>query len=123
MPIEGSSGNSNYALDRLRDLLRSGSVDADGRLPTERELSTSFGVSRRDLRRALEVLEMEGRIWRRQGSGTYAGRRPDPSRRGIRRNLVADELRSPVRPLGYVAPSRRYDEVSPGHLVRLDDGM
>ncbi len=77
MPIEGSSGNSNYALDRLRDLLRSGSVDADGRLPTERELSTSFGVSRRDLRRALEVLEMEGRIWRRQGSGTYAGRRPD----------------------------------------------
>jgi len=48
---------------------------------------------------------------------------PDPARRGIRRNLVADELKSPVRPLGYVPPPRRYDEVAPGHLVRVGDGM
>jgi peptide/nickel transport system ATP-binding protein len=48
---------------------------------------------------------------------------PDPARRGIRRNLVADELKSPVRPLGYVVPPQRYDEVAPGHLVRVDDGM
>lgn len=71
------TGNSNYALDRLRDLLRAGSLETDGRLPTERELSTSLGVSRRAVRRALEVLEAEGRVWRRQGSGTYAGPRPD----------------------------------------------
>jgi peptide/nickel transport system ATP-binding protein len=48
---------------------------------------------------------------------------PDPARRGIRRNLSVDELKSPVRPLGYVTPTRRYDEVAPGHLVRVDDGM
>jgi peptide/nickel transport system ATP-binding protein len=48
---------------------------------------------------------------------------PDPARRGIRRNLAVDELKSPVRPLGYVVPARRYDEISPGHLVRVDDGM
>jgi DNA-binding FadR family transcriptional regulator len=30
------------------------------------------------VRRALEVLEAEGRVWRKQGSGTYAGPRPDP---------------------------------------------
>ena len=48
---------------------------------------------------------------------------PDPARRGIRRNLAADELKSLVRPLGYVAPPRRYDEVAPGHRVRVDDGM
>lgn len=77
MPAGESTGNSNYALDRLRDLLRSGGLEVDGRLPTERELSTSLGVSRRAVRRALEVLEMEGRVWRRQGSGTYAGPRPD----------------------------------------------
>jgi DNA-binding FadR family transcriptional regulator len=77
MPVDESSGNSNYALERLRELLRSGGVDPDGRLPTERDLSTSLGVSRRAVRRALEVLETEGRVWRRQGSGTYAGRRPD----------------------------------------------
>ncbi len=48
---------------------------------------------------------------------------PDPARRGIRRNLAVDELKSPVRPLGYVVPTRRYEEVGPGHLVRMDDGM
>jgi peptide/nickel transport system ATP-binding protein len=45
---------------------------------------------------------------------------PDPARRGIRRNLAADELKSPVRPLDYVPPTRQYREVSPGHLVRID---
>jgi DNA-binding FadR family transcriptional regulator len=77
MPTDESRENSNYALERLRDLLRAGGVDSDGKLPTERELSASLGVSRRAVRRALEVLETEGRIWRRQGSGTYAGPRPD----------------------------------------------
>ena len=48
---------------------------------------------------------------------------PDPARRGLRRHLAADELKSPVRPLGYVGPPRRYDEITPGHLVRVDDGM
>jgi peptide/nickel transport system ATP-binding protein len=44
---------------------------------------------------------------------------PDPSRRGITRNLTADELKSPVRPLGYVPPRREYQEVGPGHLVQV----
>jgi len=44
---------------------------------------------------------------------------PDPSRRGITRNMMADELKSPVRPLGYVPPRREYQEVGAGHLVQL----
>jgi DNA-binding FadR family transcriptional regulator len=75
--MDESQGNSNYALEKLRSLLTSESLDADGKLPTERALSELLGVSRRAIRRALEVLEAEGRIWRRQGSGTYAGPRPD----------------------------------------------
>jgi len=46
---------------------------------------------------------------------------PNPSRRGIKRNLGTDELNSPVRPVGYVAPPRRYREVTAGHLVRVDE--
>jgi peptide/nickel transport system ATP-binding protein len=42
---------------------------------------------------------------------------PDPARRGIRRDLAAEELKSPVRPLGYEAPKRTWREVGPGHLV------
>ena len=41
----------------------------------------------------------------------------DPARRSVRRNASGDELRSPIRPLGYVAPQRNYDEVSAGHFV------
>ena len=46
---------------------------------------------------------------------------PDPSRRHLRRNQPINELRTPVRPLDFVAPERRYREVAPGHLVRVDD--
>ncbi len=45
---------------------------------------------------------------------------PDPARRGIRRNLGTDELKSPVRPVGYIPPKRQYREVAAGHLVRLE---
>lgn len=77
MPVSNLPENSTYALERLRGLLHSDQLDADGKLPTERVLSELFDVSRRALRRALEVLEAEGLIWRKQGSGTYAGQQPD----------------------------------------------
>ncbi|OLP44972.1 FadR/GntR family transcriptional regulator [Rhizobium oryziradicis] len=68
--------NANYALEKLRELLRSGGVAPDGKLPTERSLSEQLGIGRRAIRRALEVLEAEGEIWRRQGAGTFIGSRP-----------------------------------------------
>jgi peptide/nickel transport system ATP-binding protein len=43
---------------------------------------------------------------------------PDPTRRGIRRGLSDDEIKSPVRPLSYVPPKRDHIEVSPGHRVQ-----
>ena len=42
---------------------------------------------------------------------------PDPARRGLRRNAAIDELKSPIRPLGYKSPDRVYRIVSPGHMV------
>jgi DNA-binding FadR family transcriptional regulator len=68
--------NANYALEKLRDLLRSGTTGADGKLPTERALSEMLGIGRRAVRQALEVLEAEGEVWRRQGSGTFLGQNP-----------------------------------------------
>lgn len=76
MPDSSPKENSNYALEKLRDLIRHGDVAADGKLPTERTLSEKLGLSRRAIRRALEVLEAEGAIWRKQGSGTYVGQKP-----------------------------------------------
>ena len=73
------SGNSSAALAGLRDLLARGDHGASTRLAPERELAATLGVGRRALRRALEVLEAEGRIWRQQGRGTFSG--PPPSAR------------------------------------------
>ncbi|MGA9859647.1 MAG: FCD domain-containing protein [Solirubrobacteraceae bacterium] len=42
-----------------------------GKLPTERELASEYGVSRTMLRNALTVLESEGRISREVGRGTF----------------------------------------------------
>ncbi len=46
---------------------------------------------------------------------------PDPARRALRRGLAVDEIRTPVRPLGYAPPETRMIEVSPGHFVLDDD--
>ncbi|MET3912443.1 peptide/nickel transport system ATP-binding protein [Bradyrhizobium sp. S3.3.6] len=43
---------------------------------------------------------------------------PDPSRRGTRRDVANDEIRSPVRAADYQPPARQYREVSPGHVVQ-----
>lgn len=77
--MNDDADNSNAALDRLRALLRSGRFATGARLPTERTLAEELGVGRRSVRRAFEVLESEGVVWRRQGSGTFVGPRPrDP---------------------------------------------
>ncbi|EJN08721.1 ATPase component of various ABC-type transport systems with duplicated ATPase domain [Bradyrhizobium sp. YR681] len=48
---------------------------------------------------------------------------PDPARRGTRREVANDEIRSPVRAPDYQPPVRQYREVSPGHVVQAwDDG-
>ncbi len=70
------SDNTTRALNQIRRLIEDGNLPTDGRLPTERELSEALGIGRRTVRRALEVLEAEGLVWRRQGKGTFAGQPP-----------------------------------------------
>ncbi|QOZ51199.1 ABC transporter ATP-binding protein [Bradyrhizobium sp. CCBAU 53338] len=44
---------------------------------------------------------------------------PDPARRGSKREVANDEIRSPVRAPDYQPPARQYREVSPGHVVQV----
>jgi DNA-binding FadR family transcriptional regulator len=60
---------TDHTLTKLRQLIAS--ADGGGRMPPERSLASELGVGRRSLRRALEVLEREGRISRHQGRGTF----------------------------------------------------
>ncbi len=47
------------------------SMNPGDRLPSERELAESLGVSRTSVRQALKVLESSGKLETRVGSGTY----------------------------------------------------
>ncbi|HOA25517.1 MAG: GntR family transcriptional regulator [Aggregatilineales bacterium] len=58
----------------LRKLLQRSEYITGGRLPSEPELAAQFGVSRGTIREALAMLEREGMIFRRHGSGTYVNK-------------------------------------------------
>ena len=44
---------------------------------------------------------------------------PDPARRNQLRPIDNDEVKSPIRPIGYETPKREYREVSPQHMVQV----
>ena len=113
--------NSSLALERLRAMLRDIPATGDNRLPTERQLAENLGISRRSVRRALEVLEAEGLVWRRQGAGTFAGPRPDTltEHEGLDANFSeVMEVRLRLEPqLAQLAALR----ASPAAITRLRD--
>ncbi len=57
--------------EQIRLLIESGELKECQRLPAERDLAERFGVSRPTVREALIVLEVEGHIHIRMGSGVY----------------------------------------------------
>lgn len=92
-------GNGGYAaLVQLQAYLAQVDSSGETRLPPERELCESLGVSRGDLRKALAVLEKDGRIWRRVGKGTFVGSGPIAETIGISeiagRTSPADVMRT-----------------------------
>ena len=55
----------------IRGLIDSGELTQDDQLPSESSLGARFDVSRITVRRALQTLEAEGLIYRRQGLGSF----------------------------------------------------
>lgn len=64
------------ALTEVRRLVQGGRYPIGSRLPAERDLAAELGVGRSTLRKALAVLEAEGKIWRHVGQGTFVGKTP-----------------------------------------------
>jgi len=58
----------------LRERILGGQWSADDRLPSERELSEQYGLSRMMVRQSVTELVKEGLLYREQGKGTFVAR-------------------------------------------------
>lgn len=58
-------------IDDLLEAIENGQLAEHAQLPTEKELSQTYGVSRITSKRALTELESQGLIYRIQGKGSY----------------------------------------------------
>jgi GntR family transcriptional regulator len=74
--LENSRTIRDTVAQRIHELISSGQLGEDGRLPTERDLATQLGVSRTTVRQVLDRLEHEGAVYRRRGrsGGTFVNR-------------------------------------------------
>lgn len=62
---------SDEICEQIKNLILSGKIKPDEKLPPERDLSSSLGVSRPSLREAFQKLEAQGFLEQIQGDGTY----------------------------------------------------
>ncbi|SES25794.1 transcriptional regulator, GntR family [Lentzea xinjiangensis] len=58
-------------LERLRAYVGEAGLSAGDKLPAERDLAASLGVSRASVKQAIVVLEVQGLVEARHGGGTY----------------------------------------------------
>lgn len=66
---------ADSGLARLRSYIEKNDLGPGDRLPAERQLIPELGLSRTELRKALERLERDGVIWRHVGKGTFIAER------------------------------------------------
>jgi GntR family transcriptional repressor for pyruvate dehydrogenase complex len=71
MSTETTARATDLAIAKIKELISSGEFTAGARLPTERELTHRFGVSRSSLREAVRALALVGVLESRVGDGTY----------------------------------------------------
>ena len=109
--------------EQIRILIETGELKAGAKLPAERELSERFGVSRPTVREALIVLEVEGYLQIRMGSGVYINRKPQPMTDAV----PVDDSDGPFEILearlliesGIAEESAR--RATPASIARIDD--
>jgi GntR family transcriptional repressor for pyruvate dehydrogenase complex len=70
-PVRDSRSHSDKIIEQIVDALLRGDLKPGDRLPTERDLATSFSVSRTVVREAVKILAGRGVVEVRHGSGIY----------------------------------------------------
>jgi len=94
-------------VEQIRGLILSGELQPGEKLPPEQELEKQLNVSRSSVREALRVLEFEGLVEVRRGSGTYISEYSNLSKGRIE---VAKWLKSRGESLSEFLQIREYIE-------------
>lgn len=70
-PTGDGRSQTDVVVDEIKRMITSGSLTAGARLPIEKDLAISLGVSRGSLREGVRALCIMGVLETRQGDGTY----------------------------------------------------
>ena len=107
------------AIDRLRELIASGTLRPGDRLPPEMELATQIGASRNTIREAVRALVTAQVLDVRRGDGTYVtSLRPELLLHGV---AFAAEMLQPEHALELVAVRRILESAASGLAARYVD--
>lgn len=112
-------GQASSLTARLRDAVRSGSLQAGTRLPASRTLAGDLGVSRGVVVRTYEQLTAEGYLRTRQGSGTEVAVVPRPTAPGP--PPAARRASNPGLPAGSLFPRAAWMRSAARALAQLPD--
>ena len=99
----------------LLDLVET-ELDEDQSIPSERELSARFGLSRMTVRQSVDHLVSEGRLYRVQGKGTFVAR--PKIEMPLRLASFTEDMRARGLEPGSRDLDRRTDRAS-AHLARM----
>lgn len=102
-----------------------GDYAAQERLPSEKDLSAEFGVSRPILRNALERLRADGLVYSRQGAGNFVRVRSEPALGFQKVETIADiqrcyEFRLTIEVDGAGLAAQRRDDAA---LARMTEAL
>jgi GntR family transcriptional regulator len=89
--VSASPSLRHQLAQELRGLIHSGKLAPGDKLPSEPDLAHERAVSRSSMRAAITMLEEEGVLRRRHGSGTYVTHRP-ALRNDLSRNFGVSSL-------------------------------
>ena len=97
-------------VENMKELIRSGVLKPEDKLPSVRELSKTLTVNPNTVQKAYRALENQGYLYTVAGLGTFAAC-PDTNIRDERLiNVIRDRIRSDLKELFYLGMSQ--EEVS-----------
>ena len=122
--LQRAPGLADTLATRLREDIREGKLKPGEQLPTEQQISLTYGVSRPTVREAIGRLKHDGLVVTRQGAGAFVA---DPGAASVFRLSVADfsdrqEMRNIVELLMAVeaaATQHAAERRSPEDLVAI----